>query len=253
MNTIKIAREEDYAIVQLDRGRSNPINQEMLDDLQKAFEDFSKDATIKGVILAGKEKFFSSGLDVIELYGYNEEQIAKLFKSLFETIGALLAFPKPIVAAITGHSPAGGCVLALCCDYRVMASGKFRIGLNEIPVGIIMPEYIYELMAYWIGAGKAFQCIANGALLSGEEAQALSLIDELVSEEEVMERSILQLKKFQSFSSNTWSVSKSNMRAPLLQHFKEFNDASLKALMSQWWSNETRTILGALVAQLTQK
>ena len=68
---------------------------------------------------------------------------------------ALAAFPSPVVAAIAGHAPAGGCVLALCCDYRIMASGPFRIGLNETQVGLVAPEGIQHLLRRVVGLHRA--------------------------------------------------------------------------------------------------
>ena len=65
----------------------------------------------------------------------------------FQAARALAACPVPVVAALAGHSPAGGCVLALCCDYRIMADGPFRIGLNETQVGLVAPDGIQTLMA----------------------------------------------------------------------------------------------------------
>ncbi|MBK7640026.1 MAG: enoyl-CoA hydratase/isomerase family protein [Bacteroidetes bacterium] len=74
-------------------------------------------------------------------------------------------FPKPLVAAITGHSPAGGCIIGICCDYRVMAKGNYKIGLNEIPVGIIVPKGIMALYSRCIGALSI--SIFNGGQIDG--------------------------------------------------------------------------------------
>lgn len=251
MNTIQIKYNENYAIVQLDRGTSNPINLEMLYDLQKAFKELQENQDIKGVMLTGKTNFFSAGLDVIELYGYDKETIETLFVELFNTLKTLLSFNKPLVSAITGHSPAGGCVLAICSDYRVMANGKYRIGLNEIPVGIIMPNFIYQIYAYWLGGGRASQYILEGKLLLAEEALKAGVVDEVVDAEKVEEQALAQLQKYMQFSANTWQQSKANMRKDLLAHYQTLDRKQLDVLLAQWWSKDTRTVLGGLVAKLT--
>lgn len=253
MNTLKLTYQENYAIVQLDRGTSNPINLEMLFDLQKTFIDLQNNNDIKGVMLTGKVNFFSAGLDVIELYNYDKETIEKLFVELFNTLKTLLSFNKPLVSAITGHSPAGGCVLAICSDYRVMANGKYRIGLNEIPVGIIMPNFIYQIYAYWLGAGKASQYILDGKLVLAEEALQVGLVDEVVEAEKVEETALAQLQKYMQFSANTWQQSKANMRKDILVHYQTLDRKALDILLAQWWSEDTRTVLGNLVAKLTGK
>src|SRR5690606_41165619 len=96
----------------------------------------------RGIGLSGGPKVFSAGLDVPYLVGPGEDRAAltAAWQAFFAAARAIATCPVPVAAAITGHSPAGGCVLALCCDYRVMAAGDFRIGLNETQVGLVAPE-----------------------------------------------------------------------------------------------------------------
>lgn len=253
MNTLKVTRENNYAIVQLDRGSANPINTEMLKDLLTCFNDLASNSDIHGVILTGKERFFSAGLDVIELYAYDEHQVLELFESLFSAIKTMLSFPKPLVGSITGHSPAGGCVLALCCDYRIMAEGKYRIGLNEVPVGIVLPKFIYHLYENCVGSRRAMQFILEGKLLSVTEALDNGLIDECVEEGNVLEAAKSRLLKYLSFNQRTWTHSKSNMRTALLAHYVAFDEPLKAEISKHWWSEDTRKILGDLVLQLSKK
>lgn len=253
MNTLNLRIENNHAILQLDRGSSNPINTEMLQELRSCFQDLAKNPEVHGVVLTGKERFFSAGLDVIELYNYDKDEILDLFEALFEGIKAMLSFPKPLVASITGHSPAGGCVLALCCDYRVMADGKYRIGLNEVPVGIVMPQFIYHLYENCLGSRQAMQFILEGKLLAVNEALEVGLIDESVHEDKVFETAMAQLKKYTVLNQRTWKHSKSNMRIPLLSHYTEFSEDLKAEILEHWWSEDTRAILGGLVQHLTKK
>lgn len=253
MKTLTITKEENYAILQLDRGTSNSLNYEMFQELIQAVKALEQDDEVKGVVLAGKGNFFSAGLDVIELYAYDKGEIEQLFESLYEAMKTLLSFSKPLVAAVNGHAPAGGCILAICADYRIMAEGKFRIGLNEVPVGIIMPPFIFETYAYWIGKGTASKFVLEGKLCSTEEALQAGLVDEVIPQEEVLAASIEKVKMYTKFSANTWSKSKTNMRKGLLAAFNTFEPQIKADLLAQWWSTETRAILGALFARLTKK
>ena len=79
MNTLNITLKEDYVIVQLNRGKVNAVNLEMVRDLNKAFQSFKKDDSVRGVILTGQPHFFTAGLDVIELYSYDKETIRAMF------------------------------------------------------------------------------------------------------------------------------------------------------------------------------
>lgn len=253
MNTLKITELDNIAILQLDRGTSNALNIELFQDLIQVFQNFENDNNVKGVVLTGKANFFSAGLDIIELYSYDKEKVEQIFDLLFETMKTLISFSKPMVAAINGHSPAGGCVLAICADYRIMAEGKYRIGLNEVPVGIIIPQYIYETYAYWIGSGKAAQYILEGKLLSNQEALEIHLVDEVVAQENVLEASIERVKFYTKFNTNTWSKSKLLMRAALLKHFVVFDEQLKQDLLDQCWSEDFRKTLNDFVEKLTNK
>src|ERR1700744_4167559 len=130
MNTLQVTIKDRLAVVGLGRGKLNPMNAEMVKELTVLIKSINTDDNIGGLIITGKENFFSAGLDLIELYDYDEDQIKTFWKDFLALQSTMVSFKKPMVAAISGHSPAGGCVMAICCDYRVMAQGKYIIGLN---------------------------------------------------------------------------------------------------------------------------
>src|SRR5690606_6432620 len=103
---------------------------------------------VAGLVLSGGPKVFSAGLDVPYLVslGADRDALRAAWEAFFLAARAIARAPIPVVAALAGHAPAGGCVLALCCDYRVMASGPYAIGLNETQVGLVAPEGIQHLM-----------------------------------------------------------------------------------------------------------
>jgi enoyl-CoA hydratase/carnithine racemase len=252
MEFINIQKQENYAIVQLNRGTANSLNLQLLEELVSAMKTLENDTDVRGVVLTGKERFFSAGLDVIELFNYDDLQMTDLFITLAKAVKTLFLFEKPLVASITGHSPAGGCILAIGCDYRIMAEGNYKIGLNEIPVGIVMPEFIFQVMSYWIGKGKAFQHISEGKLIAPQDALALGLIDKVVPETDVLEQSIAQLKKYLALDANTWTQSKKNMRFDYLDYL-DINEDKIEDMLEQWFKEETRTLMSNLVAQLTKR
>lgn len=250
MQTLKIEQKKAQLHIQLNRGRANPINQVMVDELLQAFEDAAKNESVAGVLLAGQPGFFSAGLDLIEIFEYDEAQIVHFWDRFAKLMYKMAAFPKPLVAAITGHSPAGGCVLACCCDYRVMSKGeKFRIGLNEIPVGIVLPRSIFDLFQFWVGKRQAYQALMEGKLFSGTEAQSIGLVDELQDPELVMHRAEEQLALYLSFARRTWSLSKQNLRADLLEKLHP-EHVDMELTTKEWWSDSTRQILGQMIQRL---
>jgi 3,2-trans-enoyl-CoA isomerase len=253
MNTIKVSVRDKIAFLSLDNGKSNAINAEMLNELSDTIKAIDQDSGTGGLIITGKENFFSAGLDLIELYDYDAAQISKFWTNFLELVYVFSSLRKPAIAAINGHSPAGGCVLALCCDYRVMAEGKFIIGLNEIPVGLIVPESIFQLYAFWLGKGNAYRFLLEGKLMSSEEAIKVGLVDEVCNQQSIVTVAERQMKKYIQLGWTTWQQSKMNLRRELIGHLKADQTETLKIMLEQWWSPSTRKILQTIISNLQNK
>jgi 3,2-trans-enoyl-CoA isomerase len=253
MNTFQLSINDRLAIITLDRGRSNAINHQMVKELISCIQTLELDNSVGGLILTGKPGFFSSGIDLIEAYEYDEEQSRALWTDFLLLKRLLAAFKKPMVAAISGHSPAGGCVMAICCDYRVMADGAFIIGLNEIPVGIIVPDSVFNLYAFWLGQHKAYQFLMEGKLLKVNEAFAAGLIDEISPAESLITTAERKIRTYMQLNPITWSQSKLNLRKELIDKLNTDQSATLNSMLQQWWAPETRKGLQMLIQNLKSK
>ena len=131
----------EIAEIRMHRAPVNAMNT----DLVVALDSAHKEAVAQGanaVVVSGMPGMFSGGLDVPELLPLGPEEILDFWNAFFRLMKHVAGSPVPVVAAITGHSPAGGAVLAIHCDYRVAASGSFKIGLNEVQVGLPVPHSI---------------------------------------------------------------------------------------------------------------
>ncbi|RYD78604.1 enoyl-CoA hydratase/isomerase family protein [Pedobacter agri] len=253
MNTIKVSVKDRLATITLSRGKSNALNGELITELDDMLKNISDDDNIGGVILTGNAPFFSAGLDLVELYNYNEEEVKSFWKLFLNFTSNLVSFKKPMVAAISGHSPAGGCVMALACDYRVMAEGQYIIGLNEVPVGIIVPNSIFQMYAFWLGKAEATRSLLTGKLYYPEEALKVGLVDELVKNESLLTAAERKIKKFMELESNTWSQSKLNIREELIGAVTADQSEALEKMLTQWWSPTTRHILKTIIESLQRK
>ncbi|MBM3401865.1 MAG: enoyl-CoA hydratase/isomerase family protein [Bacteroidetes bacterium] len=253
MNTIKVRIKDKIAVLSLDRGRSNAINSEMVSELHQMIRNIENEDSIAGLILTGKDGFFSAGLDLIELYSYNQEQIKEFWIEFLSLVTSMVSFKKPMIAAISGHSPAGGCVLALCCDYRVMAEGKFIIGLNEVPVGIIVPDSIFHLYAFWLGNAEASRALLEGKLMTTQQALSAGLVDELVNSDSILHAAERKMLSYIQLERKTWQQSKMNIRKDLLEKVSADQSDMLVHMLEQWWSPTTRSILKTIIQNLQQK
>ena len=127
--------------LRLNRPPANALTPELLDELRQQIEN-APAHSVGALVLSGAPGMFSAGLDIPALTKLDREQITGLWKKLYATIGALACSRIPICAAITGHAPAGGTVLAIVCDWRIAAQGNFQIGVSEVQVGLPLPPVI---------------------------------------------------------------------------------------------------------------
>lgn len=204
-----------------------------------------------GVVLSGRPGLFSAGLDVPAFLALERADVSAAWRAFFELCEAIARSPIPIAAALTGHAPAGGCVLALFTEYRVLAEGKSKIGLNEVAVGLHMPWVIHEAARFVVGTRNAQRMSTSGKLWSVAEAQALGLVDEVVPEDQVVERCLdwVRSQLAQPKSASRWA--REVARQPLyaaLDHREEFDPH--EGLIDMWFSDETQGALRALVASL---
>ena len=158
----------------LTRPPVNALTTEFLGELSAAYAEAVANGS-KAVILSGREGLFSAGLDVPALLPLGRKGIEEFWTSFFSLLHTFAVSSIPVGAAITGHAPAGGMILALYCDYRVAARGDFSLGLNEVHVGLPVPRNIIFALESAVGRRQAALLATSGQLLAPEEALALRL------------------------------------------------------------------------------
>jgi enoyl-CoA hydratase/carnithine racemase len=238
--------------LRLNRPPVNALTSELLSRLRKAIQQASPDG-VRALILSGLPGRFSAGLDVPLLLTMDAPAVAELWRELYGTLEAIAASPVPVVAAITGHAPAGGTVLALFCDWRVMAQGDYKLGLNEVQVGIPLPPVILGGLQRLVGPRRAEYLGVSGALLSPQEALAVGLVDELVPIEEVVPRAQSWCARMVALPPAAMELTRRQARADLRQLFQSGMDAELESVIANWWSPGTQATLRALVERLKKK
>jgi enoyl-CoA hydratase/carnithine racemase len=140
-------------------------------------------------------------------------------------------------------------VLALCCDYRVMASGPFAIGLNETQVGLVAPEGIQHLLRRMVGPYRAERLLVAGELVDAERALALGLVDELVEVEHVATRARVWLEQLLALPRQPMLVTRRIARADLVAALAP-ERIGLDRFVDAWFAPDTQAALRALVAKL---
>ena len=152
----------------------------------------------------------------------------------------MFLYPKPLVAALNGHAIAGGCMLALACDGRVMAAGKAKIALNEITFGSTIFAGSTEMLRFWVGSAAATKILCSGAMFPAEEAQRLGLVDEVQPEAAVLDRARQVASDLASRSASAFASIKSLLRRPAVEEMRRREQESLREFVEIWYSAATR-------------
>ena len=205
----------------------------------------------EGLVLSGGPKVFSAGLDVPLLLSIQEDGQAlyDAWNGFFDAARALAACPVPVAAAIAGHAPAGGCVLALCCDWRVMAEGPFGIGLNETQVGIAIPPGIMRLMQRTVGARQAEALLLAGAMVESSRALDIGLVDELAAADAVVARAADRINLLLDLPRAPMLATRKLLRADLVEAVSPAS-MQLEQCLESWRSADTQQALRAMVARI---
>lgn len=245
---------QHHQIVELRLARppANALDPALIAELRRAVEA-APGGGARALILSGRAGMFSAGLDVPALLPLDRAAIAGAWRDFYALMDALARSPIPVAAAITGHSPAGGAVLAICCDYRVMADGNFQIGLNEVQVGLPLPPVIHAMLARLVGDHQAERLGVPGLLVSAAEAQRVGLVDELAPVEQVVPQALAWCQRLLALPPKAMSATREMARRNLARLFEQDSSSELAGLVEAWMSEETQGAMRALVARLAEK
>ncbi len=238
--------------IQLARPPVNALNLDLVRALRTAIDDAVHDGR-RGIVLSGAPGLFSAGVDVPALLGCDRVGVREYWGEFFALCGTLARAPIPLVAAITGHSPAGGAVLALFCDYRVMAEGPYRIGLNEVQVGLIVPEAIQLALRRVVGTYRAERLLVAGAMIESAQALACGFVDELTSVDQVAARALHWLGELLALPSHAMLATRTLARADLAGAYADMDALPLDDFVEAFFHPQTQAVLQQLVARLKEK
>lgn len=238
--------------LRLDRPPANALVPELLAGLRDAIARAPEEGA-RAVILSGRPGMFSGGLDVPHLLTLDRESIAGLWETFYGLLHTLAASPVPIGAAITGHSPAGGAVISLFCDHRVMAEGDFKIGLNEVQVGMPMPPVILEALARLVGPHPAERLAVGSQLIPAAEALRIGMVDELAPLDRVVEKALEWANRLIALPPVALARTRQLARADLIRIVESHLQGETAMLVDDWYSDETQASMRAVAEKLAKR
>ena len=240
-------------IISIDRPPVNAINPELVSSLSHSLDSFKSDDRINGVVLQGRDGIFSAGLDITHLFPKNREYIDSFWKDFSTLLLNMFSFPKPLYSSISGHCPAGGTVMVIMSDYRIMSKGKYVIGLNEVDVGLTVPYGIGMVFQYVVGNRNAEELLLKAKLISPDEALRVGLVDELCPPETLLDTTLERIAVASDLYSPQQTKTKQILREQTLNIVQQNFDRDAQLILDSWFSKSGQQRLENLYNKLSRK
>ena len=253
MGGIRTETQGRLAVLRMDKARGNAIDEAFVGEMTKAVIEVGQDASVRGVLLASAHpKLFCPGLDLVSLFVYDRPGMERFMRAFSDMATLLFALEKPMVAAISGHAVAGGCVLALTADHRILRRGA-QIGLNEVRVGVPLPWSVALLLRASVPAHALSRVALLGANFTDAEAVSLGLAHEIHEAEGFEAACLARLDEFADKDARALRTTKSYLRATTLALMRAQEDARRGDFLDAWFSVEGRERIRTTVEALQKK
>jgi len=238
--------------IKLARPPANALSAELVELLTRSLLEAGEQAG--AVVVSGLPGMFSAGLDVPQLLQFDRVEMSRFWQLFLDMLKTIAHMPVPTAFAMTGHAPAGGIVMALFGDYRIMPRGGFKTGLNEVQVGLVVSAPIHKALARAVGAHTAERILVAGEMMESERAKDIGLVDELVDDPgSAVSRAIEWCEQHLALPRPAMLTTRQMARADLHGFFDDKSALEVEKFVEIWYSDSTRATLTALVERLTKK
>lgn len=238
---ISVDRHGKLLLVELNRGVTNAINLELVQELTRIVKQAREASYVHALVLAStNNKFFSIGFDLPHLLTLAREQMEVFFRAFNQLSLDLYTLPKPTVAALTGHTVAGGCILALTCDYRLLAEGRKLMGLNEIKLGVPVPYPADCMLRSLTGTRAARDIIDSGALYRPEQALELGLVDQVRPQEQVRDEALARAEALGAEPRHAFALIKLNRIEAVVSQVQAQLEVKQQQFCECWFRADTQ-------------
>ena len=213
---IRIKKVDLIDILSFDSPNGNMLSLNDIESLLSYIDIAENDNQIRGIILTGTGRSFSSGLDTSHLMAnYSKEKSNHFFKTFDILLLHLFMFSKPVVAAVNGHSIGGGLLIQCCADYVVSSDNpKIKLGLPELKLGLTIDELMKDLLSYNVCNNKTLsKLLYSSAYENPQKYLEYGFIDEVVYPENVINNSLSYIQSILSYDYNAYSIMKQRIKS----------------------------------------
>jgi enoyl-CoA hydratase len=247
---MNIERSGEVAVLRMNAGKANAISGTFLAQLGAQLDALG-DA--RALVITGYQSFFSGGLDLPALLSLDPAQMSAFIDAFGASMLRVFELPLPVIAAVNGHAVAGGCVLALQADQRLMADGNARIGLNEVTLGIGLPTVVVETLRCQVPSPSLRPIALEGRMLLAREALQLGLVDEVVAPAELEQRAVARARELGSLPRGAYAQIKAALRRPASEAARRDTGAETASWVATWFSEGGQERIRSAVEKLARK
>ncbi len=227
-------RDEEHngvRLLRMELGSGNALGPRAVEAISAAL-----DAEQRPTVLTGEGDIFSAGLDLVELAAFSRDEMAAFVEKFSILMTRTLTTRYPLVAAVNGHAVAGGCVLAMACDRRIGTRGDFKIGMNEMAIGLTLPAVVTEILRDKLASDQARTVILGGALYAPQEAQRAGLLDTVAdSADQAVDRAC-EIARDLGKSLAEFATMKGSLTAPIMERFQQTRTALDRRFIDSWFA-----------------
>jgi enoyl-CoA hydratase len=250
MPFVTVTHEDHVGVLSLGRAKANALNGAFVAELAGAVEQLAGDAGTRALVLtSGLPRVFCAGFDVAEVFGYERAPMLGFFTRFVALFERLRTLPKPVVCALTGHAFAGGAILALAADFRVMADGA-SFSVNEVDLGVMLPPRMIRAMGASASPELARSMLLGAEVVSPVRALAGGLVSEVLPTAEVTRAAVQRARKLGEKPADAFAAHK---RALDPVEPGSISAAEIAQTIDAWFSPESSARRRALIDKLAQK
>lgn len=240
---------DDIVTLRLAHGKASALDVELFEAFGRELEAA---ADARALVLTGTGSIFSAGVDLFRITDGGDEYVRRFVPMLNDFVRRLFTFPRPVVAAANGHAIAGGGVMVLACDYRLMAEGKGRIGMPELLVGVPLPAAVLEAVRFAVSRERVQSVLFTGRTFSPAEALAAGLVDEVAEPDALLPRAREVAAQLASLPSDVFRMTKERLRADALARMDGAAEYDAWAL-GRWRAADTHDRIRDYLARTIRK
>jgi enoyl-CoA hydratase len=242
----------EICVLRMVRGKGNALNADLVDALAGALDRLEA-SPARAAVLTGQGSVFGAGVDLPSLVEGGAAYARRFLPAMMRLFERLATYPKPLVAAINGHAIAGGAILMLTCDQRLLARGTARVGLTEVLVGVTFPAWAMEIARFATPPQHFPTVICTGRTWLPEETLARGLVDELVEPEKLLDRACEVAKELAAIPSAVFAASKLAVRRPMIESARAQAAKTDAAVLEHWLSPGTMREIAKFVEQTIKR